>query len=357
MINVTKTYLPDFNEYVAYLREIWDSAYLTNDGPMAKKLEAQLKAYLGVEDLYFCGNGTIVLQILLKLLQTKGEVITTPCSYVATTNVILWENCTPIFVDIDPQTFCIDPNLIEAAITENTVAIMATHVYGNACDVEAIEKIAKKHSLPVIYDGAHAFGVRLKGRSLFSYGDYSTCSFHATKLFHTVEGGMIVSNHPERDKELRFMRAFGHQGDDYFFVGINGKNSELHAAMGLCNLPQVPQLIAQRKSLAELYDQQLDLSKLQRPVLVKDLEYNYAYYPVVFESEAVLERVVAALKAHEIVPRRYFYPSLNTLHFLPTAQPCPVSESICARVLCLPFHAQIAEEKVMEIAEIVNQQL
>jgi dTDP-4-amino-4,6-dideoxygalactose transaminase len=236
MINVTKTYLPDFDQYVSYLKKIWDNGLLTNNGPLAQELERGLKEYLGVEYLSFCGNGTIVLQMALKLLDEPGEIITTPFSYVATTNVILWENCKPVFVDIDPHSYCINPQLIEAAITEHTRAIMATHVYGNACDVEAIEAIAKKHNLIVIYDGAHAFGATYNGRSLLSYGDFSTCSFHATKLFHTVEGGAIVTNNAKWDEKLHLMRAFGHRGDDYFFVGINGKNSEMYVVMGFCNL-------------------------------------------------------------------------------------------------------------------------
>ncbi|TAF97208.1 MAG: DegT/DnrJ/EryC1/StrS family aminotransferase [Cytophagia bacterium] len=357
MINVTKTYLPNFDQYVGYLKEIWDRAQLTNDGPMARRLEAELKQYLGIDHLYFCGNGTIVLQIALKMLKKQGEVITTPCSYVATTNAIIWENCTPVFADIDAATFCINPDLVEAAITERTIAIMATHVYGNACDVERLQKIADKHGLALIYDGAHAFGVKLNGRSLLSYGNFTTCSFHATKLFHTVEGGMIVMGDPTIDPEVKFMRSFGHQGNDYFSVGVNAKNSEIHAAMGLCNLPQVPHLIAARKAICDLYDAQLNLSKLQRPILVPGLEYNYAYYPVVFESEEKLEEVCAALAQSQIIPRRYFYPSLNTLPFLKTTQPCPVSESICERVVCLPLHAELPHEDVLRIAAIINQNL
>jgi dTDP-4-amino-4,6-dideoxygalactose transaminase len=357
MINVTKTYLPDFEQYVAYLKDIWESAHLTNDGPVGRKLEAQLKEYLGLEHLYFCGNGTIVLQMALKILKKQGQIITTPCSYVATTNAIIWENCEPVFVDIDPQTFCIDPNLIEAAITEHTVAIMATHVYGNACDVERLQQIATKHHLTLIYDGAHAFGVKLNGRSLFSYGDFSTCSFHATKLFHTVEGGMIVTNNGAFDQELKFMRAFGHQGNDYRLAGINAKNSEIHAAMGLCNLPQVPSLIAARKAICDLYDAHLNMAHLQRPTLVAGLEYNYAYYPVVFETERKLEEICAALAKEAIFPRRYFYPSLNTLPFLKTTQPCPVSERICNQVLCLPLHAELPHQDALRIADIINQYL
>lgn len=355
MINVTKTYLPDFDQYVSYLRKIWDKALLTNNGPLAQELEQELKEYLNVDHLYFCGNGTIVLQMALKLLDEPGEIITTPFSYVATTNVILWENCTPVFVDIDPKTYCIDPKLIEASITEKTRAILATHVYGNACDVEAIGAIAKKHNLTVIYDGAHAFGAVLNGRSLLSYGDFSTCSFHATKLFHTVEGGAIIANDAKWHDKLHLLRAFGHRGDDYYFVGINGKNSEIHAAMGLCNLPLVPQLIAARKAVCDLYTELLNWNYLEAPKWVDGLVRNYSYYPVVFESESKTLAVRDFLVKNEITPRRYFYPSLNKLPFLKDAESCPVSEDISLRVLCLPLHAELSHEDVRRISELINQ--
>lgn len=357
MINVTKTYLPDFDQYVSYLKKIWDNGILTNNGPLAQELEKGIKEYLGVEHLSFCGNGTIVLQMALKLLDEPGEIITTPFSYVATTNVVLWENCQPVFVDIDPKTYCINPELIEAAITERTRAIMATHVYGNVCDVEAIEKVAKKYNLIVIYDGAHAFGANFNGRSLLAYGDFATCSFHATKLFHTVEGGAIVTNDAKWHEKLHLMRAFGHRGDDYYFVGINGKNSEMHAAMGLCNLPLVPQLIAARKAVCDLYTELLDWSHLQAPKWVVGLERNYAYYPIVFESEAKMLAVRDVLNQNDIAPRRYFYPSLNKLPFLSNTKSCPVSEDLSSRVVCLPLHAELPHEDVRRITALINQNL
>lgn len=358
MINVTKTFLPDQEKYMEYVKGIWERGYLTNNGPLLKELEVQLKDYLDVEHLYFCTNGTIVLQIAIKALGISGEVITTPFSYCATSNAILWENCTPIFVDINSKDFNIDASLIEAAITPNTTAILATHVYGNPCDVEAIEAIAKKYNLKVIYDAAHAFGVNYKGKSLFAYGDVSTCSFHATKVFHTIEGGAIISNHPELDREFHLLRAFGHQGDEvYEYAGINGKNSEFHAAMGLCNLPHVSEIIASRKKIFEWYDAQLNFEVLQKPVLADDMEYNYAYYPVVFPSEAVMRKVQAALNEQEIIPRRYFYPSLNTLPFMPRYISCPVSEDISLRVLSLPLYVGLAQEDVDRISKIINENL
>jgi dTDP-4-amino-4,6-dideoxygalactose transaminase len=360
MINVTKSYLPDLEEYTNYLKGIWERVHLTNDGPLLRELEDQLKAYLGVKHLKFCTNGTIVLQMALKALDITKEVITTPFSYVATTNALLWEGCTPIFADIRPDDFCIDPDKIEPLITENTQAIMATHVYGNACRIEQIEAIAERFKLKVIYDAAHTFGASYQGKSILSYGDVSTCSFHATKVFHTVEGGCIVTNDDALAQKLHFYRSFGHRNDDYYSVGINAKNSEFHAAMGLCVLPKVPQLIAARKQVFDFYNTRLDFTKLSRPTLTPGVDYNYAYYPVVFESEESLLRVVDALKAQDITPRRYFYPSLNTLPFAielgtGTAQSCPVSEDISLRVLCLPLYPDLAEADVDRIAMIVNE--
>lgn len=355
MINVTKTFLPDQEEYLQYVREIWGRGYLTNNGPVLQKLEAQLKEYLDVDYLYFCGNGTIVLQIAIKALELQDEIITTPFSYVATSNAILWENCTPVFVDIDRETFNIDPKLIEAAITPSTSAILATHVYGNPCDVDAIADIAKKHNLKVIYDAAHAFGVTYKGKSLLSYGDLSTCSFHATKVFHTIEGGALISNHPELDRKLHLLRAFGHQGDEHYeFAGINGKNSEFHAAMGLVNLPRVQSIIQARREVFAAYDSLLNWNILFKPTLSEHIDYNYAYYPVVFPSEAVMFRVMDALREEEIIPRRYFYPSLNTLSFMPRQFACPVSEDIAARVLSLPLYVGLPYEDIERISRIIN---
>ncbi len=223
MINVTKTFLPPIEEYTAMLKRAWDKTWITNNGELVVELEEKLKSYLGVRNLWFCNNGTTVLQIALKALQITGEVITTPFSYVATTNAILWENCSPVFVDINPLNFCIDASKIEDSITERTQAILATHVYGYPCDTVAIKSIAKKHNLKVIYDGAHSFGTKFLGQSIFNYGDISTCSFHATKLFHTGEGGCIVTRDKLLMRQLFLYSHFGHIGDDYYSIGINGK--------------------------------------------------------------------------------------------------------------------------------------
>jgi dTDP-4-amino-4,6-dideoxygalactose transaminase len=354
MINITKSYLPPLEEYVKHLEGIWKSVHLTNNGPLVQRLEEELKDYLGIQKLLFCGNGTIVLQMAIKALGLTKEIITTPFSYCASTHAILWENCTPVFADVRSDDFTIDPHKIEPLINENTEAILATHVYGNLCQIEAIEALAKKHNLKVIYDGAHSFGATYKGKSALAYGDISTCSFHATKVFHTVEGGLVTCNDDAVAEKLNLYRSFGHRFDDYIDMGINGKNSEFHAAMGICNLPVVPQLIEARKERFARYDAQLNLAKLQRPVIQPETGYNYAYYPVVLESEAKLLEVKAALEQVGINPRRYFYPSLNTLKFLKTTQPCPISEDIAIRALCLPMYPDLEEEVIDQVCEIVN---
>lgn len=347
--------MPPLEEYQQYLLKIWDNKWLTNNGPLLLELEDKLKEYLGTEHLLFVGNGTIALQIAIKALELKGEIITTPFSYCATTTSILWENCKPVFVDINASDSNINADLIEAAITENTSAIMATHVYGLPCDVEKIEKIAKKYNLKIIYDAAHAFGVKYKNKSLLDYGDVSTCSFHATKVFHTIEGGCIISKDPGLHDKMLLYRSFGHLGDEYFTVGINGKNSEFHAAMGLCNLPHLGSIIEGRQHVFSLYDAQLDFEKMYRPRFEsEDFEYNYAYYPVVLKDEGTALRVIEALNKDNIYPRRYFYPSLNQLPYLKDQASCPVSEDISLKVISLPLHPELEPEVVARVSEIIN---
>ncbi|MBA3663507.1 MAG: DegT/DnrJ/EryC1/StrS family aminotransferase [Bacteroidetes bacterium] len=354
MIPVTKAFLPPIEEYTKYLKGIWESGWLTNYGPLVNDLEKKLCDYLDVGSLSFCTNGTIAIQLAMKALDISGEVITTPFSYVATTNSILWEHCKPVFVDINENDFCINTDKIEEKITDDTKAILAVHVYGFPCNVEAIEKIAKKHGLKVIYDGAHAFGVQYQGKSLLAYGDITTCSFHATKLFHTVEGGAIISSSKEIYKKVKLHQTFGHSEDDYFCLGINGKNSEFHAAMGLCNITKVKAIIDRRKIISEIYNQTLNFGrKLSRPSSTLDFDYNYAYYPVAFDTEKRMLEVKELLKKNEINTRRYFYPSLNTLPFI-DYQPCPVSESVSLRVLALPLFYELAEQDVKKISNLIN---
>ncbi len=353
-INVTKSFLPEKAEFLKYIDAVWESAWLTNNGPFLQELEKKLGDFLSVENLLVCGNGTIVLQMAIKALGIKRKVITTPFSYVATLNSIIWENCEPVFVDIDAETLCIDAEKIEESITYDTEAILCTHVYGYPCDVDKIAKLASKYNLKVIYDAAHAFGAKLRGRSLFEYGDVSTCSFHATKLFHSVEGGCVTSPHKDVFDALYKLRQFGHIYDDYYVAGINGKNSELHSAMGLCVLPHVSNIIEERKQISDLYDS--GLKNPRRPhTFLEEFEYNYGYYPVILESEEILIKVMDAMAKEDIFPRRYFYPSLNELVFVKAfARPCPVSEDISRRVLCLPLYAGLATSDVERIIKLFN---
>jgi dTDP-4-amino-4,6-dideoxygalactose transaminase len=298
----------------------------------------------------------VALQLAIKALDLKGEIITTPFSYVATTSSIVWENARPVFVDIDQETFTIDATKIESAITPKTSAILATHVYGIPCDVEAIQVISKKHNLKVIYDAAHAFGVKYKGESILNYGDLSTLSFHATKLFHTIEGGGVVTNDDEVAHRISYMRNFGHKGQEEFWgVGINGKNSEFHAAMGLCNYPHINSILATRKTQSETYDQTLsELGiTLQRPVIPDYTDFNHAYYPVVFETEKQLLSVKDSLNASYIYPRRYFYPSLATLSYVNHNKLLPVSQSTSSRVLCLPLYHDLSKESIKRICTVI----
>ena len=354
LINVTKTFLPPIEEYQKYVSQIWQNGQLTNQGPLLNELESKISDFLNVKYFQYLTNGTLSLQLAIRALGlTGGEIITTPFSYVATTSSILWENCKPVFVDIEPDNFTIDAEKIEQAITSKTKAIIPVHVFGYACNVEKIKKIAQKHNLKVIYDGAHAFAGKYKGKSLLSYGDISICSFHATKLFHTIEGGGCVIKDKAINEKIDLMKRFGHLRDDHLSLGINAKQTEFNAAMGLCILPYVKKIISERKKISKMYDELLD-NKFVRPKKQTDLEYNYAYYPVVFESEKQLQKIFKKLEAEKIYPRRYFYPSLNTLPYLDNPESCPVSEDISVRVACLPLFVGIEEQIIEKICKILN---
>lgn len=360
MINVTKTYLPPFETYSSLVKEAWDLGWITNNGSLLLRLEKELKQALGVDTLWMCSNGTVVLQMALQAVEARGgEIITTPFSYVATSNAISWEGCRPIFTDIDPVSFNIDASKIEALITEKTRAILATHVFGFACDISAIDTIAAKYGIPVIYDGAHSFGAMLNGRSLLSYGDVSTCSFHATKLYHTVEGGCVIARDATISRKLELSRQFGHVGDNYYSVGINGKNSEMHAAMGLALLPLVPGLIAERKNIFEHYREELQGLPLRmvKPGSISGHDWNYSYFPVLFETETAMQAVKLGLESENIFPRRYFFPALNTLIFYGAYQACPMAESIASRILCLPFYNGLELKTIFRISKLIKKQL
>jgi len=356
MINVTKPFLPDYSVYENYLKGIWERNWLTNNGPLVRQLEEKLKAFLDVKHLFFCTNGTIALQIAIKALNLTGEIITTPFSYVATTGSIIWEGCTPVFADIKTSDYNIDPAKIEAAITKDTSAILATHVYGNPCDVDEIKRIADKYNLKIIYDGAHAFSSTLNGKQVLSFGDISTCSFHATKLFHTIEGGCIITESDELAETIMLYRQFGHINDDYYSIGVNGKNSEFHAAMGLSVLPEVKSIIKGRAEASSIYDKELEGLNLEKPVALAGTSYNYGYYPVVFQSEEILLQIKRDLETNGIAGRRYFYPSLNELSYI-QYQPCPVSEKISKSVFALPLYYDMDPEVIRKITGILRKNL
>ena len=352
MIPVTKPFSPPIEAYQELLAGIWQRNWFTNNGPLVNDLELRLKKHLDLKHLLYLSNGTIAIQIALKALGITKKVITTPFSYVATTSSIVWEGCTPVFVDIDPDTLNIDPVKIEAAIDADTEAILATHCFGNPCDIDAIDKIAKKHNLKVIYDAAHCFGTTYKGKSVFAYGDVSTTSFHATKLYHTIEGGAVFTSNADVLKTMAYMRNFGHDGPERFFgVGINGKNSEFHAAMGVVNLIYVNEILAKRKSQSEIYDQLLSGLRVQKQKITNGAAFNYAYYPVVFESEEVALKSKAALERHEIFPRRYFYPSLSSLPY--TKGDTQMADDIATRILCLPLYHDLSSIEQELVARIL----
>lgn len=355
MITVTKTFFPPLEEYETQLKRIWKNQWLTNNGALAQELTSKLKNHLGVNFVIPMTNGTLPIQIALNNFANEGEVITTPFSYVATTSAIVWEKCTPVFVDIHPEYLTIDETKIEAAITNKTTAILATHVFGNPCDVEAIEIIAKKHSLKVIYDAAHCFGVTYKGQSVFNYGDVSTCSFHATKLFHTGEGGALFCQDKNVYDEMYYRHNFGHDGPLKFHgVGINAKISELQAAMGLSVFPFMEDIINARKKVCDFYDSLLNIEALQRLKIRKQTEWNYSYYPIIFNSEEQLLKVEALLIENKILARRYFYPSLSKLSYVNNANDVSVSEDIAARILCLPLYYGLEDNDVKRISDLIN---
>lgn len=354
MIPVTKSFLPPIVEYMAQVQRAYVNQWLTNRGELVKELEQKLSDYLELKEskILCMNNGTIPLQIALKLLGKGGEIITTPFSYVATTAAIVWENCTPVFVDIHPDYLTIDETKIEAAITDRTTCILATHVFGNPCHVEEIERIANKYNLKVIYDAAHCFGVKYKDKSIFEYGDVSTCSFHATKLFHTGEGGAVFCKDQALLKQLFLSHAFGHIGDDYLQLGINGKISELHSAMGLSVLPYIVDIIAKRKENFELYKKNLG-DKLSMLLVREETQFNFSYIPVICSSENELLRIMVKLEENNIFARRYFYPSLNTLTYFVKNKSCLVSEDVANRILCLPNYFELTDQQIKRIVELI----
>ena len=354
MINVSKPFLPPKEEFFEYLEGIWARNYLTNNGPLVRELEQRLSEYLGVDNLLLVGNGTLALQLAIKALSLEGEILTTPFSYVATTSSIVWENCTPCYVDIEGDSLNIDSSLIEDAITSRTGAILATHVFGNPGNIEVIEDIAIRNGLKVVYDAAHCFSTEYNGSSVLNYGDISCISFHATKLFHTVEGGAVIAGSDDMREKLFHMRNFGHAGFyKYKGAGINAKNSEFHAALGLCNLKYINLIQERYKLLHELYDGLLDFEILRKPRINKFAKYNHSYYPVIFRTEKDCLKAIKVLEENQINPRRYFYPALNNLDYVAESD-CPVAEDIASRIMCLPLYYELESKQVEKICDCVN---
>jgi dTDP-4-amino-4,6-dideoxygalactose transaminase len=354
-INVTQPFLPPIEEYMVQVKRAYNNKWLTNRGELVLELENKLQDYLGSEvKPLIMNNGTIPLQIALNLLGNRGEIITTPFSYVATTSSIVWEGCTPVFVDIDSTYWTIDETKIEAAITYKTTCILATHVFGNPCNVEEIERIAKVHGLFVIYDAAHCFGVTYKGKSIFDWGDISTCSFHATKIFHTGEGGAVFVNNVALYEKVYYSHNFGHNGPEKFHgLGINGKISELNAAMGLAVLPYMDEIIAKRKGIAIQYFNTLNNFDIKTITLREGTNWNFSYFPILLKDENQLLNTINILNENNIFPRRYFYPSLHELPYINSWE-MAVSKNISSRVLCLPMFKELSLDQVEKITDIIN---
>lgn len=353
-LTVTKTFFPPIEEYQSQVQRIWKNQWLTNRGALVKELEDKLKQHLSVSNVLAMTNGTLPIQIALKLLAKGGQVITTPFSYVATTAAIVWENCTPVFVDIHPDYLTIDETKIEAAITPKTTCILATHVYGNPCRVEIINKIAKKYNLKVIYDAAHCFGVSYNKQSIFNYGDVSTCSFHATKLFHCGEGGAVFSKNKTWLKKIFNYHNFGHKGTlDFYGLGINAKMSELQAAMGLSVLPHIDFIIEERKKVVDFYNTHLNFTRINKIKIRENTTWNYSYYPIIFQNQKQLLKVEQKLNNNNIIPRRYFYPSLNNLPYLKNKK-IPIADSTSKRILCLPLYVGLKKAELNQIVKLIN---
>ena len=358
-ILVTRSTLPSIEEYEKELRELWESRWLTNAGQKHKKLTDNLKQYLKAGEVELFANGHLALEIALQALELEGEVITTPFTFISTTNAIVRNGLEPVFCDIDRERWTIDTDKLRKMITKKTSAILAVHVYGIPCDVEAIESIAKEYGLKVIYDSAHTFAANYKGRSISSYGDISMYSFHATKVFHTVEGGALVFNDDTLSDKIRHLRDFGLclGGEEADEVGMNAKLSEFHAAMGLCNLRHIEDTVAKRKAASEKYDSHLrGISGIEIFPEIEGLNRNYAYYPVVFTGKYNRDTVLEKLSKYDIAARKYFYPLTNKFssfkgkydHFN-----TPVAEFVSDNVLCLPLYSDLDLQDVDRICDII----
>jgi dTDP-4-amino-4,6-dideoxygalactose transaminase len=353
MINVTKTYLPNKEKYKQLIDEIYTNGWITNNGPMVKLLEKKLAAYLGVKNLVLVSNGTVALEIAYRTLGVEGDVITTPFSFVATTSSLVTNNLNPVFADIDKETLNIDVDYIEKKISKKTKAIVPVHVFGNACDIEGIQDVAKKNNLKVIYDAAHAFGVKYKNESVLNYGDISALSFHATKLFHSIEGGALIINDDNLVQKARYLINFGIENAESIpEIGTNAKMNEFEAAMGLCMLDEIEEINKRRQKVFECYKSDLD-GYVQFQQLNNDATINYSYFPILLKDEIELKKVQEALNNHNIFPRRYFFPSLDTLPYIEPKQICQNSRDASSRILCLPIFPELKEEEQQHVIQTI----
>ncbi len=357
MIHVIKTYMPDKYKYQKYVDELFESGWITNNAKLVQELEKKLAKYLGVKNLVLVANGTVALEIAYRALEIRDYVITTPFSFVATTSSLATNGLKPIFADIDKNSFNIDPKEIEKAITKNTTAIVPVHVFGNGCDVKEIDKISKKYGLKVIYDAAHAFGVKFDGESILNYGDISVLSFHATKLFHTIEGGALIINNDDLVQKARYLINFGIENEELIpELGTNAKMNEFEAAMGLCMLEEMEYINKTREKIFLYYKQELKgLVQLQK--LNPNCTNNYSYFPIVLKNQKETLKVKKALNKHNIYPRRYFYPSLDTLSYIEPKQFCKISRDISNRVLCLPIYPDLKFEDQEKVIKIIKDNL
>ena len=363
-IYVTQPSLPSLEEYTDYLKKIWESKRLTNNGPFHQQFEKGLAEYLGVKYLSLFANGTLALVTALQALRIAGEVITTPFSFVATTHSLWWNNIKPVFVDIEPDYFTLDPEKIEAAITPQTTAILPVHVYGNPCKIDEIQKIADIYGLKVIYDAAHVFGVRIKGNSILNFGDLSVLSFHATKVFNTFEGGAIICHDENTKKRIDHLKNFGFAGETTVIApGINAKMNELQAAFGLIQLKHIDEYISRRKEIAELYRKELSGVKGIRVLYdIEGVDHSYTYFPVLVDENLYGESrddLYERLKKNNIYGRRYFYPLISqfpTYRGLPSSKPenLPIASNIADHVICLPMYSELESRIVMKIINIIS---
>jgi len=365
MIPVTQPYLPPLEEFTPYLQQIWDNKWLTNNGPFHQQFEKALADYLGVPFISVFANGTLALLTALQALDIKGEVITTPYSFVATTNALWWNGIKPVFVDIEAEGFNLNPAKVEEAITDQTSAIMPVHVYGNPCNDRALRTITEKHTLKLLYDAAHTFGVKEKGESLAMMGDLSILSFHATKVFNTFEGGAIVCHSKEMKQRIDDLKNFGFRDElTVIAPGINSKMNELQAAFGILQLNYVDEAIAKRKTIALQYRQELE--GLEGITFLQDrenVEHNYSYFPILINTETygkTRDAVYDLLKANDIYARRYFYPLISQFPMyseLESAQTSnlPIATRIANQVLCLPIYPDLALQDVSKIVSLLIQ--